>query len=68
MLGYFIVNIYLCEWVSLIYGIFVVCVGLGDGECVWFGVVSFGVWFIVNEVVELLLEVYLFDFEGDFYG
>ncbi len=41
---------------------------LGNGECVWPGVASLGVRPTVNEVAEPLLEVHLFDFEGDLYG
>jgi riboflavin kinase/FMN adenylyltransferase len=67
-LGYPTANIHLRERVSPIHGIFAVRVGLGDGECAWPGVASLGVRPTVNEVAEPLLEVHLFDFEGDLYG
>lgn len=67
-LGYPTANIHLRERVSPIRGIFAVRVGLGDGECAWPGVASLGVRPTVNEVAEPLLEVHLFDFEGDLYG
>ncbi|MFK2905619.1 bifunctional riboflavin kinase/FAD synthetase [Dyella ginsengisoli] len=67
-LGYPTANIHLRERVSPIHGIFAVRIGLGDGECAWPGVASLGVRPTVNEVAEPLLEVHLFDFEGDLYG
>ncbi|MGA0588316.1 bifunctional riboflavin kinase/FAD synthetase [Dyella sp. KRB-257] len=67
-LGYPTANIRLRERVSPIHGIFAVRVGLGDGGCAWPGVASLGVRPTVNEVAEPLLEVHLFDFEGDLYG
>lgn len=67
-LGYPTANIHLRERVSPIHGIFAVRIGLGDGECAWPGVANLGVRPTVNEVAEPLLEVHLFDFEGDLYG
>lgn len=67
-LGYPTANIHLRERVSPIRGIFAVRVGLGESECAWPGVASLGVRPTVNEVAEPLLEVHLFDFEGDLYG
>ncbi|MEO7066240.1 MAG: bifunctional riboflavin kinase/FAD synthetase [Rhodanobacter sp.] len=67
-LGYPTANIHLHRRVSPIKGIFAVRVGLGESECSWPGVASLGVRPTVNEVSEPLLEVHLFDFEGDLYG
>ena len=67
-LGYPTANIHLRERVSPVHGIFAVRVGLGEGECSWPGVASLGVRPTVNQVSEPLLEVHLFDFEGDLYG
>ncbi|WP_266168028.1 bifunctional riboflavin kinase/FAD synthetase [Dyella subtropica] len=67
-LGFPTANIHLRERVSPVHGIFAVRVGLGEGECSWPGVASLGIRPTVNEVAEPLLEVYLFDFEGDLYG
>ena len=61
-------NIPLRTRVSPLQGIFAVRVGLGEGECSWPGVASLGVRPTVNEVREPLLEVHLFDFDGDLYG
>ena len=67
-LGYPTANIHLHRRVSPVQGIFAVRVGLGESECSWPGVASLGVRPTVNEVSEPLLEVHLFDFEGDLYG
>ena len=67
-LGYPTANIHLHKRVSPVLGIFAVRVGLGDGECSWPGVASLGVRPTVNQVSQPLLEVHLFDFEGDLYG
>ncbi|GLQ86931.1 bifunctional riboflavin kinase/FAD synthetase [Dyella flagellata] len=67
-LGFPTANIHLRERVSPLHGIFAVRVGLGEGECSWPGVASLGTRPTVNEVAEPLLEVHLFDFEGDLYG
>jgi riboflavin kinase/FMN adenylyltransferase len=67
-LGFPTANIHLRERVSPVHGIFAVRVGLGECECSWPGVASLGVRPTVNEVAEPLLEVHLFDFEGDLYG
>jgi riboflavin kinase/FMN adenylyltransferase len=67
-LGYPTANIHLQQRVSPVHGIFAVRVGLGEGECSWPGVASLGVRPTVNEVSEPLLEVHLFDFDGDLYG
>lgn len=67
-LGYATANVHLRERVSPVHGIFAVRVGLGESECAWPGVASLGVRPTVNEVAEPLLEVHLFDFEGDLYG
>jgi riboflavin kinase/FMN adenylyltransferase len=67
-LGYPTANIHLRQRVSPVHGIFAVRVGLGEGECSWPGVASLGVRPTVNEVSEPLLEVHLFDFDGDLYG
>ncbi|HXD36853.1 MAG TPA: bifunctional riboflavin kinase/FAD synthetase [Rhodanobacter sp.] len=67
-LGYPTANIHLRQRVSPVQGIFAVRVGLGESECSWPGVASLGVRPTVNEVAEPLLEVHLFDFDGDLYG
>jgi riboflavin kinase/FMN adenylyltransferase len=67
-LGYPTANIHLRDRTSPVHGIFAVRVGLGEGECSWPGVASLGVRPTVNEVPEPLLEVHLFDFDGDLYG
>jgi riboflavin kinase/FMN adenylyltransferase len=67
-LGYPTANIHLRDRVSPVQGIFAVRVGLGEGECSWPGVASLGVRPTVNQVSQPLLEVHLFDFEGDLYG
>ena len=67
-LGYPTANIHLQQRVSPIQGIFAVRVGLGESECSWPGVASLGVRPTVNQVSEPLLEVHLFDFDGDLYG
>ena len=67
-LGYPTANIHLHRRVSPVHGIFAVKVGLGDGECSWPGVASLGVRPTVNQVAQPLLEVHLFDFDGDLYG
>lgn len=67
-LGYPTANIHLRQRVTPVHGIFAVRVGLGDGECSWPGVASLGVRPTVNQVSQPLLEVHLFDFDGDLYG
>ena len=67
-LGYPTANIHLGRRVSPVHGIFAVRVGLGESECSWPGVASLGVRPTVNQVSEPLLEVHLFDFDGDLYG
>jgi riboflavin kinase/FMN adenylyltransferase len=67
-LGYPTANIHLHQRVSPVQGIFAVRVGLGESECSWPGVASLGVRPTVNQVSQPLLEVHLFDFEGDLYG
>jgi riboflavin kinase/FMN adenylyltransferase len=67
-LGYPTANIHLQRRVSPVQGIFAVRVGLGEGECSWPGVASLGVRPTVNEVSQPLLEVHLFDFDGNLYG
>lgn len=67
-LGFPTANIHLRDRVTPVHGIFAVRVGLGEGECSWPGVASLGTRPTVNEVAEPLLEVHLFDFEGDLYG
>ena len=67
-LGFPTANIHLRERVSPVAGIFAVRVGLGESECSWPGVASLGVRPTVNQVSQPLLEVHLFDFEGDLYG
>ncbi|HEV7123616.1 MAG TPA: bifunctional riboflavin kinase/FAD synthetase [Rhodanobacter sp.] len=67
-LGYPTANIHLHRRVSPVQGIFAVRVGLGESECSWPGVASLGVRPTVNQVSQPLLEVHLFDFEGDLYG
>jgi riboflavin kinase/FMN adenylyltransferase len=67
-LGYPTANIHLQQRVSPVHGIFAVRVGLGEGECSWPGVASLGIRPTVNQVSEPLLEVHLFDFDGDLYG
>jgi riboflavin kinase/FMN adenylyltransferase len=67
-LGFPTANIHLRDRVTPVHGIFAVRVGLGESECSWPGVASLGTRPTVNEVAEPLLEVHLFDFEGDLYG
>ncbi|HWU75896.1 MAG TPA: bifunctional riboflavin kinase/FAD synthetase [Rhodanobacter sp.] len=67
-LGYPTANIHLRQRVTPVQGIFAVRVGLGESECSWPGVASLGVRPTVNQVSQPLLEVHLFDFEGDLYG
>lgn len=67
-LGYPTANIRLGGRVSPVHGIFAVRVGLGESECSWPGVASLGVRPTVNQVLQPLLEVHLFDFHGDLYG
>jgi riboflavin kinase/FMN adenylyltransferase len=67
-LGYPTANIHLAQRVSPVHGIFAVRVGLGECECSWPGVASLGVRPTVNQVSQPLLEVHLFDFDGDLYG
>lgn len=67
-LGYPTANIHLQQRISPVHGIFAVRVSLGEGECSWPGVASLGVRPTVNQVSQPLLEVHLFDFEGDLYG
>lgn len=67
-LGFPTANIHLRDRASPIQGIFAVRVGLGESECSWPGVASLGVRPTVNQVDEPLLEVHLFDFDGDLYG
>jgi riboflavin kinase / FMN adenylyltransferase len=67
-LGYPTANIHLQRRISPVQGIFAVRVGLGEGECSWPGVASLGVRPTVNQVSQPLLEVHLFDFDGDLYG
>jgi len=67
-LGFPTANIHLHDRVPPVQGIFAVRVGLGEGECAWPGVASLGLRPTVNEVSQPLLEVHLFDFEGDLYG
>jgi riboflavin kinase/FMN adenylyltransferase len=67
-LGFPTANIHLRKRVSPVQGIFAVRVGLGESECSWPGVASLGVRPTVNQVSEPLLEVHLFDFNGDLYG
>lgn len=67
-LGFPTANIHLRDRVPPVQGIFAVRVGLGEGECAWPGVASLGIRPTVNEVTQPLLEVHLFDFEGDLYG
>ena len=67
-LGYPTANIHLRSRQTPVHGIFAVRVGLGESACSWPGVASLGVRPTVNEVAEPLLEVHLFDFNGDLYG
>lgn len=67
-LGYPTANIRLAARVSPVQGIFAVRVGLGEGACLWPGVASLGTRPTINEVAQPLLEVHLFDFDGDLYG
>ena len=67
-LGYPTANIPLLRRVSPVHGVFAVRVGLGEGECLWPGVASLGVRPTINQVAQPLLEVHLFDFDGDLYG
>lgn len=67
-LGFPTANLPLRARVSPVHGIFAVRVGLGDAPCSWPGVASLGLRPTVNQVARPLLEVHLFDFEGDLYG
>lgn len=67
-LGFPTANIHLGRRVSPVQGVFAVRVGLGESSCSWPGVASLGVRPTVNQVVQPLLEVHLFDFDGDLYG
>jgi riboflavin kinase/FMN adenylyltransferase len=67
-LGYPTANIPLLRRVSPVHGVCAVRVGLGEGECLWPGVASLGVRPTINQVAQPLLEVHLFDFDGDLYG
>ena len=67
-LGFPTANIPLRGRVSPVLGIFAVRVGLGRSSCSWPGVASLGLRPTVNQVARPLLEVHLFDFEGDLYG
>lgn len=67
-LGFPTANIHLRKRVSPVQGIFAVRVGLGEASCSWPGVASLGLRPTVNQVAQPLLEVNLFDFEGDLYG
>ena len=67
-LGYPTANIHLRDRTSPVHGILAVRVGLGESECSWPGVASLGSRPTINEVAEPLLEVHLFDFDGDLYG
>jgi riboflavin kinase/FMN adenylyltransferase len=67
-LGFPTANLALRSRVSPVKGIFAVRVGLGDAPCSWPGVASLGLRPTVNQVVQPLLEVHLFDFDGDLYG
>lgn len=67
-LGYPTANIRLGQRVSPVLGIFAVRVGLDDNACSWPGVAALGWRPTVNQLDEPLLEVHLFDFNGDLYG
>lgn len=67
-LGYPTANIQLHGRVSPVQGIFAVRVGLDENDCLWPGVASLGLRPTVNALDEPLLEVHLFDFDGDLYG
>ena len=67
-LGFPTANIHLGQRVSPVQGVFAVRVGLGESSCSWPGVASLGVRPTVNQVARPLLEVHLFDFDGDLYG
>lgn len=67
-LGFPTANIHLRGRVSPVQGIYAVRVGLGEAPCSWPGVASLGLRPTVNQVAQPLLEVHLFDFEGDLYG
>lgn len=67
-LGYPTANIRLGRRVSPVQGIFAVRVGLDDNACSWPGVAALGVRPTINQLDEPLLEVHLFDFDGDLYG
>ena len=67
-LGFPTANIHLRGRVSPIQGIFAVRVGLGEAACSWPGVASLGLRPPVNQVAQPVLEVCLFDIDGDLYG
>lgn len=67
-LGFPTANIHLRGRASPVQGVFAVRVGLGEAPCSWPGVASLGLRPTVNQVAQPLLEVHLFDFEGDLYG
>jgi riboflavin kinase/FMN adenylyltransferase len=67
-LGFPTANIHLRGRASPVQGIFAVRVGLGEAPCSWPGVASLGLRPTINQLAQPLLEVHLFDFEGDLYG
>ena len=67
-LGFPTANLALRRRVSPVQGVFAVRVGLGEAPCSWPAVASLGWRPTVNQVAQPLLEVHLFDFEGDLYG
>jgi riboflavin kinase/FMN adenylyltransferase len=67
-LGYPTANVSLGRRVVPIHGIFAVRVDLADGRENLPGVASLGVRPTVNRLAQPLLEVHLFDFDGDLYG
>jgi len=67
-LGYPTANIHLRRRASPVDGVFAVRVGIDGEPPARPGVASLGVRPTVNKVREPLLEVHLFDFDGDLYG
>lgn len=67
-LGYPTANVRLGRRVSPVNGVFAVRVSVAGDNGTYPGVASLGVRPTVNEVPEPLLEVHLFDFDGNLYG
>ena len=67
-LGYPTANMHLGRGARPLNGVFAVRVGFDEDACLRPAVASLGVRPTVNKVSQPLLEVHLFDFDGDLYG